>query len=102
MRVLRGEAMTVRVTLADRIEAALKARGGRMTYWDLAKAVFPNDRFPRAWLHATRGGPPGCYMTLSRCLNANPERFDVALYDRVRGKFLHGPYRIISLKRRSA
>lgn len=39
-----------------------------MQFYDLAKAVFPRDQFPNAWNYPTRGGPPGCYMVLSRAI----------------------------------
>ena len=54
--------------IRDRIAKAIKDNGGRMQYYHLARAVFPIDQFPRAWGRPTRGGPPGCYMVLSRAI----------------------------------
>jgi hypothetical protein len=60
--------MASKTKIKDRITAALKENGGRMPYWKLADAVFPTDQYPRAWERPTRGGPPGCYMVLSRAI----------------------------------
>lgn len=54
-----------RETLPDRIDRALKQAGGRMSYFDLAVALWP-DR--SSWNYSSNGGPPGCYMTLSAAL----------------------------------
>lgn len=54
--------------IKDRIIAALKRNGGPMTYHALARAVFPSDEYPRSWNRPNRGGPPGCYMALSRAI----------------------------------
>jgi hypothetical protein len=35
----------------------------------LALRVFPEEHFPNAMRYPSRGGPPGCYMALSRALN---------------------------------
>jgi hypothetical protein len=52
--------------LKDRIRAALAA--GELTYADLAYRVFPEEQFPKAFRYQANGGPPGCYMALSRAL----------------------------------
>lgn len=54
--------------IKDRIMTALQNNGGRLVYWKLAEEVFPKDQYPRAWNYPTRGGPPGCYMVLSRAI----------------------------------
>jgi len=41
-----------------------------LSYHRLAEMVFPPDKYPRAWRYATKGGPPGCYMALTRAINA--------------------------------
>lgn len=60
--------MASKTKIKDRITAALKKNGGRMPYWKLADAVFPKDQYPHAWGSPNRGGPPGCYMALSRAI----------------------------------
>lgn len=52
--------------LKDRIRAALSA--GQISYFDLANKVFPPEHFPKAFGYQSNGGPPGCYMSLSRAL----------------------------------
>jgi hypothetical protein len=52
--------------LKERIRNALAQ--GEMTYFDLAVKVFPADHFPKAFRYQRNGGPPGCYMALSRAL----------------------------------
>jgi hypothetical protein len=52
--------------LKDRIRSALA--DGQMTYADLAYRVFPEEYFPNAFRYQRNGGPPGCYMALSRAL----------------------------------
>ena len=54
--------------IKDRILEAIKAEGGSMQYYHLARAVFPVKLYPNAWGSPTRGGPPGCYMVLSRAI----------------------------------
>jgi hypothetical protein len=61
--------MSAKRPIKDRITDALKANGGRMQYYHLARAVFPRDQYPRAFSHPTKGGPPGCYMALSRAID---------------------------------
>lgn len=39
-----------------------------MVYRELAEEVFPTKDFPRAWRYSSNGGPPGCYMSLSKAL----------------------------------
>lgn len=57
-----------KIKIKDRISTALSAAGGAMPYWKLAQVVFPEADYPRAWSAPTRGGPPGCYMVLSRAI----------------------------------
>ena len=57
-----------KVKIKDRIISALTAAGGTMLYYDLARVVFPKSDYPRAWGSPNRGGPPGCYMVLSRAI----------------------------------
>jgi hypothetical protein len=54
--------------IRDRIADAIKSAGGRIQYYHLARAVFPEDQYPRAWAYPTKGGPPGCYMALSSAI----------------------------------
>jgi len=61
--------------LKDRIRTALA--GGKRTYFDLANEVFPHEHYPRAFRYQANGGPPGCYMALSRALR----EMDAELYD---------------------
>lgn len=49
--------------LAERIDDVLK--GQRMTFYDLAVALYPNPESHRC---SSNGGPPGCYMSLSAAL----------------------------------
>lgn len=59
-----------KVKIKERIANALREHGecGFMPYHRLARYVFPEDEYPRAWNYPTRGGPPGCYMVLSRAI----------------------------------
>lgn len=54
--------------IQQRIQRALRQAGGRMPYDDLARVVFPPEAYPNAFRHARGGGPPGCFMALSRAL----------------------------------
>ena len=54
------------IKIKQRILDALS--NGKMTYADLSMKVFPHDKYPKAWNYASNGGPPGCYMALSRAL----------------------------------
>lgn len=56
-----------RYPITERIEDAL--RFGPIEYAKLARKVFPQAVMPRAWRYRVGGGPPGCYMVLSRVLN---------------------------------
>lgn len=60
--------MRRRYPIKDRIIAAIKAAGGRIQYYHLARAVFPESDYPDAWGYPTKGGPPGCYMALSSAI----------------------------------
>ena len=62
--------------ISDRISAAIKANGGQIKYYDLAQVVFPRDHYPQAYGSPTRGGPPGCYMALSRAIREHGFRID--------------------------
>ena len=57
-----------KVKIKDRIIAALRENGGSMVYHELADKVFPLADYPNAWNYPTKGGPPGCYMVLSRAI----------------------------------
>lgn len=56
--------------IKDRIIKAIREHGdfGFIQYYDLAQHVFPKDQYPNAWNYPTKGGPPGCYMVLSRAI----------------------------------
>ncbi|RBO54081.1 hypothetical protein DSD19_06365 [Rhodovulum sp. BSW8] len=41
---------------------------GKTEYHALARQVFPGDITPRAWRYSSHGGPPGCYMALSKAI----------------------------------
>jgi hypothetical protein len=59
----------MKTPIKDRIAASIRRHGGFIQYHALAEEVFPRDQFPRAWNYPTRGGPPGCYMALSRAIS---------------------------------
>lgn len=67
-----------KVKIKDRISAALRAAGGTMKYHRLAEKVFPQDDYPNAWNYPTKGGPPGCYMVLSRAIREHGFSIDFA------------------------
>ncbi len=46
-------------SLPDRIDEALA--GKPMSYFDLARKLYPDDR---SWSYQSHGGPPGCFMAL--------------------------------------
>lgn len=52
-----------RKTLPERIDEALN--GKRMSYYDLARALWPDGR---SWQYQSNGGPPGCFMALGAAL----------------------------------
>lgn len=56
--------------IKERIRNAIlrHGKGGFIVYHELAEHVFPKDEYPRAWNYPTRGGPPGCYMVLSKAI----------------------------------
>ena len=58
--------MTLRLgrPIRERVRAALAA--GPLTFEALAVAVFPPRTYQAAWRCAAQGGPPGCFMALSR------------------------------------
>lgn len=49
-----------RKTLPERIDEVLNGR--RMSYYDLARRLYPDDN---SWRYQSNGGPPGCFMSLS-------------------------------------
>ena len=49
--------------IAERIRAAMAGRS-TAPYFDILRATFPADRYPRATNYATGGGPPGACMSL--------------------------------------
>lgn len=52
--------------IKDRIVAALREHEEQeMTYFELAKLVFPDHK---SWKYQGNGGPPGCYMSLTRAI----------------------------------
>jgi len=53
--------------IAERMDAALK--NGPLEYYDLARRVFPEDQYPKAWRYQSNGGPPGLVMALSRAID---------------------------------
>jgi hypothetical protein len=84
-------------TLVERIEAALRAAPDqRMRYYDLARVLWPARSL--AWQHATKGGPPGCYMALSAGIRRG--EFGMRFFDD-RGQRVHGSGRIITLGARA-
>lgn len=55
--------------IRQRIREAFKPDAdGYMEYPNLARLVFPEDQYPRAFNYQMNGGPPGCYMALSKAL----------------------------------
>jgi len=56
----------MKMKIKDRIRAALS--NGRLSYFELAYQVFPQDDYPKAFRYQANGGPPGCYMALSKAL----------------------------------
>ncbi|MCP4108366.1 MAG: hypothetical protein GY749_22950 [Desulfobacteraceae bacterium] len=62
------------VRLIDRIHAEFdKTKGNPILYYNLAILLWPDQKSHQ---HPTRGGPPGCYMALSRCLRENNTHID--------------------------
>jgi hypothetical protein len=55
--------------LQGRVVSVLRTAGGTMAYHALMRAVFPPDRYPRAWNYRARGGPPACAMPLGRAIS---------------------------------
>jgi hypothetical protein len=61
--------LTTLTPLQRRICTALALHvRGRMSYAELAEALWPPGQHPRAWRYSSNGGPPGCYMALSRAI----------------------------------
>lgn len=75
-----------------RIDKALN--GHVMEYHCLARLVFPEKDYPRAWRYSQNGGPPGCYMALSAAIRRY-EFGDFPNYEKERiiypRKLLHVP-----------
>ena len=82
-----------RKNIKCRIIDAIKEHGraGYIQYHKLAELVFPESDFPNAWRKPNRGGPPGCYMVLTRALDRYG--FYISLDMEGRG----GPYRTVGL-----
>ncbi len=53
-----------RKTLPERIDDLLR-EPGKMSFYDLALALYPDKK---SWRYQQHGGPPGCYMALSAAL----------------------------------
>jgi hypothetical protein len=55
--------------IKQRIREAMAGRRDA-SYYEIIRAVFPEDQFPRAFRAKTgkRGGPPGCAMAFGRAL----------------------------------
>lgn len=51
--------------IAERIAEAYRVG---CDYFDLERAVFPAEDYPRAWNYKAEGGPPGCRMALMAAL----------------------------------
>lgn len=67
--------------IKQRITEALEQHGdgGFLDYYRLAELVFPEADFPRAFCKPTRGGPPGCYRTLTAAIERHG--FYIGFYD---------------------
>lgn len=48
----------------ERITDALA--GGALSFHELAMRVYPPESHPKSWRYSANGGPPGCFMALSR------------------------------------
>jgi len=59
--------IATRAPIKERLAAAFEGKR-ELTYWEVANAVFPQEEYPRSWQRPSQGGPPGCYMTLTRAL----------------------------------
>ena len=55
--------------IAERIAEAFRGGEAQLPYYEVARRVFPENDFPRAWRYSSNGGPPGCFMALTRALN---------------------------------
>lgn len=51
-----------------RLRKTRHAIGFGVTYHSLIRAVFPTDKYPRAFNHSNNGGPPGCAMAFGSAL----------------------------------
>lgn len=60
--------------IMDRIRSAYRQG---IHYHDLMRAVFPDDRYPRAWRYSSNGGPPGCAMAFGRALRKMGASWDI-------------------------
>lgn len=56
-------------SIIERIRKAFGANERQLAYFELALRVFPPEEYPRAWRYRVKGGPPGCYMALTRAIN---------------------------------
>ena len=75
--------------IRERIREAIINHGdcGFIGYYKLARLVFPKDDFPRAFGSPTRGGPPGCYMVLSRAIREH--KFSMIFSDDPKAGVVH-------------
>lgn len=67
--------------IKERMIGALREHGecGFLPYHELARLVFPSDQYPRAFNYPNGGGPPGCYMALSRAIREHD--FSIQFFD---------------------
>lgn len=54
-----------RQTLKDRI---LRHYVYQIHYYELARMVYPQAEYPKAWEYSKNGGPPGLVMSFSRAI----------------------------------
>ena len=67
--------------LQKRIIDALKASGNKSEYYDLMYAVWPQDKYPKAYRYKASGGPYPVAMHLGRALN-ELEKIGAVYFDR--------------------
>jgi hypothetical protein len=71
----------VRLPIAERIRAAMAGRTSA-SYFDILRATFPSDQYPRATNYATGGGPPGACMAFGAAVR----RMGGSCYHRANGE----------------
>lgn len=60
---------TSKKSLHRRILEAIKASGKLdVDYYEIMRAVWPPDKYPRAYRHSANGGPPGVAMVFGKAL----------------------------------